>query len=195
MPISYLFPTPVYTAMIKDEDAHFEINKYMQDLSSVDMSNPWNDTVKTTFKYKRKNCVLDQMPTLNGIIEKHCNNFLNQLKTNRLYNHFNYIAAIEESWLNISHQNGFQHFHIHPQCDLSGVFYHQTNCKDGDIEFLNPSLANRLHKLTMRTHIFPILPEKGKIIIFPNFLEHRVHVNCTESARISLAFNANANKI
>ena len=101
---------------------------------------------------------------------------------------------IKQSWCNISNRDAFQHFHVHGDMDLSGVYYHQTNGNDGDIVFRNPSLVNRFHKLTYNIdNSVNYKPEVGKILLFPSFLEHAVFHNNSDDKRISISFNVTVN--
>lgn len=189
MPVEYFFPTPIYYSFVKNlESIHHEVDSYITSVKDIELINPWGDTVQTTFKYGHYNHVLDNTPILLSEIKEHCQNFLIAMK------HQVDSIDIKESWCNISNKDSFQHFHIHGDTDLSGVYYHQTTSKDGDIVFRNPSLVNRFHKLTYDIdNSVKYKPEIGKIILFPSFLEHAVFHNTSDDKRISISFNINVN--
>jgi len=186
MPVEYFFPTPIYYDLLKDDDllvSQTEIFNYLKHLNEHKLLNPWGDTVSTTFKYGEYDQILLSTPKFNDIIKTHCKNFLQAYNiTNNFY--------IKESWINISKKLDFQHFHIHDDFDLSGVYYYQTCGDDGDLVLKNPSLVNRFHVLTSKidSSIF-YKPEVGKLILFPGFLEHAVYHNTTDNERISVTFN------
>jgi len=185
MPVEYFFPTPIYYSFAKNVDViQKEIDEYIGSLTDVELTNPWGDTVQTTFKYGNYTRILDKTPILLSEIKDHCYEFLKKI------NYQTSNINVRESWCNIGGANSFQHFHLHGDTDLSGVYYHQTNSHDGDIVFRNPSLVNRFHKLTYNIdNSVNYKPEVGKILLFPSFLEHAVYHNNTDHKRISVTFN------
>lgn len=185
MPVEYFFPTPIYFSMVENKDPiQQEIKNYVSMLGGAELVNPWGDTVLTTFKYGNYDRVLDKTPHLLEEIKKHCREFLTKL------NHHNLTVKVRESWCNIGGEKSFQHFHIHGESDISGVYYYQTTGSDGDIVFRNPSLVNRFHRLTYNIdNSVNYKPEVGKLLLFPSFLEHAVFHNNTVNTRISISFN------
>jgi len=190
MPVEYFFPTPIYYSFVKNLGLiHHEVDSYVASVKEIELINPWGDTVQTTFKYGGQyNHVLDSTPTLLSEVKEHCQTFLTAMK------HQVDSVDIKQSWCNISNRNSFQHFHVHGDMDLSGVYYHQTTSNDGDIVFRNPSLVNRFHKLTYNIdNSVNYKPEVGKILLFPSFLEHAVFHNNSDDKRISVSFNVTVN--
>lgn len=191
MPVQYYFPTPIYHSFIKNDVIHSQIDYLIENLQQDELSSPWLDNIKTTFRFNATNNISNKIPLLEKEVKNHCTMYLNEVLSN---DQQDYDLSIIESWINISNKNNFQHYHNHTS-DISVVFYHQTNEKDGDIIFTNPSLASRLNKLTMKINTIRYTPQKGKIIIFPSFLEHAVNMNETDHPRISIAFNVGINNI
>ena len=185
MPVEYFFPTPIYFSFVENLDLiQREVSQYVSTLKEHELTNPWSDTVQTTFKYGSYNHALSNTPNLLEEIKRHCKEFLSGV------NYSNLNITIRESWCNISSKNSFQHYHLHDDNDLSGVYYFQTTGEDGDIVFSNPSLVNRYHKVTSKINsCVSYKPEVGKILIFPSFLEHAVLHNATDNTRISITFN------
>jgi uncharacterized protein (TIGR02466 family) len=181
MPIENFFSTPIYFSNIADPIVHDEIDRFLRVTKNSDFVSPWLDNVNTTFGNNRM--ILECAPTLKKHVYQECINFLSELK-------LSYNIKIIESWVNITNYLQFQHFHIHDACHISGVFYHETSGDDGNIVFHHPSLANRTNIITKNiSQPIAYKPEKGKIILFPSFLEHAVDYNKTQKARISVAFN------
>ena len=186
MPVEYFFPTPIYFSMVENLEAiQTEVSNYVSTLADdASLTNPWGDTVQTTFKYGNYEHILSKTPMLAEEIKTHCKTFLMQL------NFSNPNIRIRESWCNLGRENTFQHYHLHGDSDISGVYYHQTTGHDGEIVFRNPSLVNRFHKVTYNIdNSVNYKPEIGKIILFPSFLEHAVYSNNTSHQRISISFN------
>lgn len=84
---------------------------------------------------------------------------------------------IKESWVNIYEKDFYQEFHTHVapiNKYLSGVIY--LTDENSNIEF---NVEKR----------FSFKPEFSQIIIFPEYMQHRVVENKNDKLRISLAFN------
>ena len=82
---------------------------------------------------------------------------------------------IDESWINVLQENGYQEFHQHLGSSGSGVLY--LSNENSSIEFaVFPE--NTRKKIT---------PEKGDLLLFDSTTFHRVIDSKKE--RISLAFN------
>jgi uncharacterized protein (TIGR02466 family) len=96
---------------------------------------------------------------------------------------------IFQSWLTLTKQNEYSHIHNHGDYDIAGVYYYQTNGKDGDIWFKNPTMIHNTYFLGHLPQYRNISPEVGKFILFPGWLEHGVQTNTTTNERISFSFN------
>lgn len=111
----------------------------------------------------------------------------------------NSIVYLNNLWININQKSSFNRPHIHPDCIFSGVYYVSCSEDSGKIVFKHPSIAQQLFikEETLETFTefnaatWSILPEAGKLVIFPSWLEHYVEPNVTEEERISIAFNMN----
>jgi uncharacterized protein (TIGR02466 family) len=186
--LEFFFPTPVYYTVFNLDDISLintEVSEYETSVDQKKLVNPWGDTVLTNFKYGPYDHTLDHLPFLK-------NKILNSIKdyTEQLSVKYSSVEIIE-SWINYSRHGGMQNYHLHEGYDISGVYFHQTSGTDGDLIFLHPSLINRFHKITTNIESkISYTPEKGKLILFPSFLEHSVSINNTDLTRISIAFNA-----
>jgi uncharacterized protein (TIGR02466 family) len=100
-------------------------------------------------------------------------------------------------WININCKSSFNRPHVHPNCVFSGVYYVDCLCNSGKIVFKHPSIAqqyfldqNLISDYTeFNAASWSVLPETGKLIIFPSWLEHYVEPNLENQERISIAFN------
>lgn len=99
-----------------------------------------------------------------------------------------------ESWANVHDQGGFNMAHVHRNVLLSGCYYLQVPEKSGPIVFKDPRPGPSLSGFFgagINSHAdFKINPKEGQLIIFPNWLEHFVEINESESQRASIAMNA-----
>jgi uncharacterized protein (TIGR02466 family) len=194
MNIEQWFSTPVMYNDLQGElldRVQSEINLFMPKIESGDLSNPWGDGVKTSFKYNKgevNDIVKYSFNSLHDEIIKSSYHFLNTFKI-----FSNPVSLkITDSWTNFSHKGDFQFDHCHQvfdagtnKCILSGCYYFKTNGEDGDIEFMSPSRADPLfHDLFIQYK-----PYVGRMLIFPSWLMHRVRINQSDDVRISISFN------
>ena len=82
-------------------------------------------------------------------------------------------------WFNIAKIGELTGVHDHAQfSSISGVVYLKSNLLSGDLYFKKEAEDDLL-----------IIPEVGKMVLFPSHLKHGVHPNQSDDDRISLAFN------
>jgi uncharacterized protein (TIGR02466 family) len=189
MPVKEYFPTQIY-----EHDFVGETFKKIQDqitaaipkIKSKPLSNPWSDTVKTTFAYSSKNNLLLEygMGALMEGVVKHLNVYTTAV---------NYIQPVKfkNSWMNFYNNGDFQYPHHHAGSVISGIYYYQTNGRDGRVIFENPNPYLDLH-LFPGSHGFTKLgidPKPGRLVLFPSWLRHGVEINNTDHERISISFN------
>ena len=110
-----------------------------------------------------------------------------------------YGINFNESWYHITKTNGMHEPHIHPSCSWCGVFYIQSGDKDsGHTVFENPIVSTyvdrgNLYLNNMST--LRIIPEDGKLVLFPSYLSHYQALYKGTEDRIVVAFNASINKL
>ena len=178
--IESIFPTPMYAAKV---DNFSNIQKDIGDtLDTLEFSyiEHWGKTHLLAPASFNENIIPD---SLNKELERHVNQYLYEIgKPAMLYD----IV----SWFTKCEKGNYAHVHNHGAADLSGVYYYQTNGKDGNIYFHtpNPFLDTTFLFSHMGTD-FEHEPMEGKLIIFPGWLLHGVRQNSTDNTRISLSFN------
>lgn len=103
---------------------------------------------------------------------------------------------IGRSWINLNQNNNVTKPHLHANSLFSGILY--IKCKNsGPIVFVNPIVA---HQYVINSDIIQeynkftsadmsVIPEVGKLIIFPSWLVHYIENNLDNTDRISIAFN------
>lgn len=188
------FPTPVWVHQFTGEELNqiqSEISSKIDKIKNNDLSNPWGDTVKTSFKYIR-----DGLSECNDLLTYDLtyvkSKFMEQVKLFCNSVKYKLESDIKESWFNFSGPGNFQFDHKHGSFNISGCYYYKTNNNDGNITFANPN------SIIFRREIFPslyckeqhdVVPNEGLLLLFPGWLTHRVNVNNTGDDRISLTFN------
>lgn len=102
---------------------------------------------------------------------------------------------ISNSWMTLNTNGSYAFTHDHGDSDISGCYYFKTNSKDGNIFFKTP---NKLLSTSFLYKNIPSVvdytPEVGKILLFPGWLEHGVHMNNSNNDRVSVSFNINFNR-
>ena len=152
--------------------------------------NPWAGRMEATFRFDEYvNVVEDECPLLREYLYSLVYEYLAELDLARPFS----FIKMDESWINYSKPNYYQEFHMHPESDISGIFYVTAPANSGDLLFNSPSSAFNYHKLTHRSRrMHPNVtyqPYEGRTIMFPSYLEHMVGLNKSENERISIAFN------
>ena len=98
-----------------------------------------------------------------------------------------------ESWVNSHDAGGFNVKHMHTHAMLSGSFYLKVPEGSGDIVFSDPRpgsvhapirCSSSFGSMDMR-----IQSKAGQLILFPNYLEHFVLENKSDSQRVSISMN------
>jgi uncharacterized protein (TIGR02466 family) len=190
--IENFFSTPIYIHTVEDTDLlDIEIDNVV---SSAIFKNDWqpdNDTAETTFSNDMMNIIPTfDMKVTNDVIKQHVKNYLEQTGQRYQTDSIN----VNSSWLNKFSTEQLIGFHEHgyqPNV-VSGVYYHKFTPGSGDIQFKspNPFVVSFPHQTPTYTNIVNIAVEQSMLLLFPNWLLHKVMPNRTTNTRISLAFNA-----
>ena len=110
-----------------------------------------------------------------------------------------YGINFNESWYHITKTNGMHEPHIHPSCSWCGVFYIQSGDKDsGHTVFENPIVSTYIDRGNLYLNnmsTLRIIPEDGKLVLFPSYLSHYQALYKGTEDRIVVAFNASVGKI
>jgi uncharacterized protein (TIGR02466 family) len=99
-----------------------------------------------------------------------------------------------EAWVNLHDPGGFNTLHVHPGVLLCGCLYLQVPDDAGPIVFRDPRPGVVLTPFSGKgIHCggdLSVRPAASQLIVFPNWLEHRVEPNDGTEPRISIAMNA-----
>lgn len=190
--IENFFATPIYIDTVTDT---FQLDKEIESvIPNVRFANDWqpdNDTAETTFSSQTPDIIsMFGMDITKLTIKEHVSNYLAQVKQEYAPNSID----INSSWINKFNNEQLIGFHEHgyqPNV-ISGVYYHRYTPGSGDIQFKssNPFLVTFPHQTEKYSNIVNIEVEQSMILLFPNWLMHKVMPNRTNNTRISLAFNA-----
>ena len=190
--IENFFATPIYIHTLNDySQIENEIDSVIPKARFANDWQPDNDTAETTFSQTNPNIISAfNMQTTKKVLVKHVESYLQQV--GQIYTPES--IEINSSWLNKFSREQVIGFHEHgyqPNV-ISGVYYHRYTPGSGDIQFKssNPFLVTFPHQTEKYSNVVNIEVEQGMILLFPNWLMHKVMPNRTDYSRISLAFNA-----
>ncbi len=102
-------------------------------------------------------------------------------------------------WCVIMRQGDYNHQHMHPDANISGVYYvttpkvmqkSTTAQPHGCISFVDPRPRANTMRLPNQHSAHAINPEAGDLVIFPSYYEHSVTPFKGPGVRICIAFNA-----
>jgi uncharacterized protein (TIGR02466 family) len=184
-----LFPTLVWTTLFDDREG---FNKEMMKLAyGLREKDPAGVRKTNEMGWQSRNNIQD-MAEFQPINDR----ILSVARTIAESQHFHPDLVFElEAWVNISVPGASNAVHIHPNCHLSGVYYIQIPPNCGSIYFRDPRIMSLMTRpaITAET-VFTanearMLPEEGRMYVFPSWLEHGVEVNRSDRDRISISFN------
>ena len=164
MPTELWFPTNIYYGFAPNSEISFvqqELTHVIEAAKLKDTTNPWDDTVKTDFKYGLNTNCFESAPLFTKNLQVHVSNYLGDIFPNKSFS-----AKLNESWVNFYERGGYQNAHIHTDADISGVYFYATNEKDGDTVFLPP--PNIASSKLCRDDKVMFIPRVGKFILFPS---------------------------
>ena len=122
-------------------------------------------------------------------IEKQANNFAKEIEINQ-------SLKLSNLWININGYKDFNLRHTHENSIISGVFYVKVPDKSSKITFYNPAFKLMMREWNVNlkhnhytSSVWSIPPQKGKLLLFPSWLEHEVSPNLSQESRISISFN------
>jgi uncharacterized protein (TIGR02466 family) len=185
-----IFPTPMFTGMLPDIGTCDRIEKKLRELQR---SGDGLASLRATLAYMTSDDLqkLPEMKDLVDVIMVETGAILDVFAVKR-ESHY-----ITNMWANIANPNRRHHFHIHPNCLLSGLVYIKTPMNCGRTIFASPRMHAKglepsyTQKNELNADIFSMPPEKGRMLIWPSHLPHAVEegsANETED-RIVVAFN------
>jgi len=186
-----LFPTPMFTGKLPDITLCDRIEKKLRDLQrSGQGANSITDSMRA---YMTPDDIhtLPEMKELVDVVMKESGEILDVYTVKR-DSHY-----ITNMWANIAHPNRRHGMHMHPNCILSGLVYIKTPPSCGPTVFASPRQLSKsleftyLKKNEFNAEVFVMVPEKGRMLIWPSHVPHAVEQGTANEAedRIVVAFN------
>jgi uncharacterized protein (TIGR02466 family) len=110
-----------------------------------------------------------------------------------------YRLNVSKAWTNLNNSHYIDEVHIHRNSFYSAVYYVKaTGNKDsGTLDLLTPDsgIRHTIHPEIVSSYNsfnsdkWSIIPETGKLVIFPSWVLHYVTANTSAKDRISIAFD------
>ena len=184
--LNAIFPLPLFI----DQAEGTEYQSIQKELTDVKSKLKFNDT--------GSHMILNDDPFISHFLSSYqCNHTLNFINKNiesyitSLYGESKIKWKVIESWMTKTITGRSSREHDHNYVDISGVYYLDTNGKDGSLVINNvhPHLTSNalLSEIYDRRLQLPL--ENGIIMLWPGQLRHRTQVNETHHERISISFN------
>ena len=179
----FAYPTPVYSCMVTD------YKNIQREIESIAKKTKWVST-------KQKNWGLTHYLSedifdgnvIGEKFEKELGKHLSTYIQSFYSNKFQWM--ISNSWLSLFKKGNYGHVHEHGTSTISGVYYYQTNEKDGKLFFRAPNPYYQSNNIWQNFKQELIVePKQGLLILFPGWLDHGIQTNETNHDRISLSFN------
>ena len=150
---------------------------------------------------RQPNLVCDnpELEEFREFIQSQCLTYAMDTKWTALQENHRYGIEITASWVNIITKGQFQHSHVHPNSQISGVYYHKCEGDEGQLVLHNPVREIRMGNFPENLYTcggeYPVPLEPNMICLFPSWLEHKTMSNLTDNERITIAFNASITEI
>ena len=184
--LNYIFPLPFFIEQAEGTE-YQSIQKELTDVRS-----------KLIFNDTGSRMILSENPfESNFLLSYQCNHTLNFIHKNigsyitSLYGESEIKWKVIESWMTKTITGRSSREHSHNQVDISGVYYLDTNGKDGSLVMNNvhPHLLSNALLSGAFDGDLQLPLENGIIMLWPGQLRHRTQVNETHHERISISFN------
>jgi len=184
--LNHIFPLPLF--LDQAEGSEYEL--IQKELTTVKSKLKFND--------RGSHMILNDDPFGSHFLSQykcsHTLNFINSsIKSyiNSLYGESNIKWKVIESWMTKTITGRSSREHSHNQVDISGVYYLDTNGKDGSLVMNNvhPHLLSNALLSEIYDGGLQLPLENGIIMLWPGQLRHRTQVNETYHERISISFN------
>lgn len=113
------------------------------------------------------------------------------------------LTITAEAWANVARAGNYTKPHVHPNCNISGVYYVDVgdappdDRDSGVIEFLDPRQRPGMFETegTVPFDAYRVVPNTGLLLLFPAWLYHYVHPYRGSRPRVSVAFNVTVQKL
>ena len=188
------FPVPIYnyqTPFLERKDFQDEMENMYNSLEFEHVPN-WEHDTHELNKSPFSGDVVEGMPRFGKYLNRHLHHYLDEFgapnfkegsTSNREY-------LVTQAWFTRTSKDQYAHMHAHGSNDISGVYYFQTNNRDGNLWFQSPHMSQASNFVFGQLLAeLEVQPKVGKLLLWPASLQHGVTRNQTDHERVSLSFN------
>lgn len=195
MQIENLFPVPLATFDMPKEiiDNSLSIAKTYMKSKKWKEQRHYGRTITSYFSDKTRNYVGHFDQQLGKFLNNSCRQYMLSIGFNPD------IDLRIETWLNLNLPDTHHGRHEHFGCFMGGVLWLSAPDKSGDFNIFDPISVRsqnttqymfaRNNNTPYNTSVYTVIPQVGKMIMFPSWLQHQVESNESNEDRISIAFN------
>lgn len=180
-----LFPTTIYSFDIEDQTITENALNFLNSYHLSKNNKTWEEEVLQTDNNLHLLSETQELITFFDLCLSSIKN-INQLQTDKI--------KITLCWGNKSTRNSKHQNHYHPNSLYSGIFYLTSG--GAKTVFYDPvNYRNEAMIKVFGNNINPnpnkaeIIPEKGKLVIFPSWFRHSTENHEEDSTRWSISFN------
>jgi uncharacterized protein (TIGR02466 family) len=113
------------------------------------------------------------------------------------------LTVTAEAWANVTRAGNYAKPHVHPNSNISGVYYADAgdappdDTNSGVIELMDPRQRPGMFETpgTLPFDTYRVVPKTGMLLLFPAWLYHYVHPYQGTRPRVSVAFNFTIQKL
>lgn len=185
-----IFGVPIYENIITLPDhEHNRIkNHILVNEKYCKKPDIWLCDLVTSYQVRTDLFAEDDFEFLASVLNTHANQFATEID----FDNKNYEIFMTSMWFNTYRKNQSQEKHDHGKSFLSCAFILDAPEGASDFMMYNPLKEGLLGYPTNKENnllLKRIKAEKGKLIIFPGWLDHGVMLNQTNEPRISISCN------
>lgn len=180
-----LFPTTIYSFDIEDQSITEDTLKFLNSYQLSKDTKTWEEEVLQTDNNLHLLSQTQELITFFDLCLSSIKN-INQLQTDKI--------KITLCWANKSTYNSKHQNHYHPNSLYSGIFYLTSG--GAKTIFYDPvNYRNEAMIKVFGNNINPnpnkaeIIPEKGRLVIFPSWFRHSTENHDGDSIRWTISFN------
>ena len=195
MKIDQVFSTPL--AYHKNESIVDGLKKYILDNQPQGVDSNVAAYAKHNLKESRfdffnsnESIIQESMRWFGDCLVKTVSEFNNNILNGQ------YGVGFVDSWFHIGKKYSSHDVHNHGNCSWCGIFYVDSGevDKGGETIFRNPVTSNFTD--CGNNYVFTsirVIPENGKLVLFPSYLDHYQSLYTGDKERIVIGFNMTLN--
>lgn len=188
MPIVNIFPLAILEASVTPETAQAVEDFVVPQVDLLKQSEDTFDTYKTDY-WETKIKVHESVPQLWDEILEYIKEYSEETTIA-----VNFDGLSMHYWTQEYKEGDSHDMHAHGCVGISGIYWVRANEAAGPVRIYSPNPYTELTSWNDMNNPFSrsvvdVYPKKGKLILFPSYLQHRVMPSGKNAERTTIAFN------